>query len=396
VAEYIDLALTADATAMADESKEYMSAQLPGWVARAANVESVLLEGNAQIAAEVVDQASEVPPVIFAYYGQWLLGIALREATPATGVATFTFSDLATVPAGSLFTVPNPDGNTYVFQTDADVRSDTPPFTTSTTALEAGAAANGSGGTGEMLDMIDSVSDVVMAGATGGSDEEDADAYLDRLTDALTILAPRPILPGDFATLARQVPGVGRTVAIDLYQPSDTEGGVGLPRDASSHSPVERCVTVAVTDTNGEAPTMGLMQDVYKVLDTSREVNFLVYVIPPTYTGIDVQATVTPYPGYLASEVQAAAEEKIRTWLDSLTWRAQSIGEVQSWARDLKVRVYEAVDFLNRADGVFFVESVGIKLSETTDYDTVDITLPGAAPLPTYGVINITVTSAPS
>jgi uncharacterized phage protein gp47/JayE len=395
MAEYIDLALTSDATALSDEAKAYMADQIPGWVARAGNVESVLLEGNAQIAAEVVDQASEVPPVIFAYYGQWLLGIPLREAVPATSLATFTFSAPATVPAGSLFTVPNPDGNSYVFQTDEDVRSDVSPFTTTTTALEAGAAANGSTGVGEMLDVIDGVETVSMASASGGSDEEDADSYLNRLTDALTILAPRPILPGDFATLARQVPGVGRTLAINLYQPSTAEGGVGEPRDAQSHTNVARCVTVAITDAEGNAPSPQLMQQVYTVLDEAREVNFQVYVIPPTYTTINVQAQVTPYPGYLADEVAAAAEGMLRTWLDPLTWGSQTVGEVQTWVRDLKVRLYEAVDWLNRADGVFYVDQVMLA-KDGEAFAAADISLAGAAPLPRFGTADITVNAPPS
>lgn len=392
--EYIDLALTADATALADESKQYMEDQIPGWTARAGNVESVLLEGNAQIGAEVVEQASEVPPVIFAYYGQWLLGLPLREATPAVAQATFTFSEPATVPAGSLLTVPNPDGNTYVFQTDADVRSDG-VLTVGTTALEAGAAANGSGGVGEMLDVIDGVSSVTMAGATGGSDEESADDYLDRLTDALTILAPRPILPQDFATLARQVPGVGRSLAINLYQPSIAEGGAGLPRDAASHNNVPRCVTVAVTAEDGTAPSQALMDSVYALLDNAREVNFLPYVIPPTYTTVDVTANVTPYPGYLKAEVEAAAEEMLRTWLDPLAWGAQAVGEIQSWARDLKVRLFEAVDYLNRADGVFYVNTVTMGVNGGAQSGA-DINLPGAAPLPVAGILAVTVTDAPA
>jgi uncharacterized phage protein gp47/JayE len=396
MAEYIDLALTADATALSDESKEYMAAAIPGWVARPGNVESILLEANGQMGAEVIEQASEVPPVVFAYYGQWLLGIALRQATPSTGVATFTFDGLATVPAGSLFTAPNPDGNTYVFQTDTDVRSDTPPFTTGATALEPGADANGSSGTGEMLDAIDGVGSVALSGTTGGSDEEDANTYLDRLTDALTILAPRPILPADFATLARQVPGVGRTLSIDLYQPPASSGGVKPPTAAwgaepNGTTPVERCDTVAITKTDGTAPDVPLMQSVYTVLDSAREVNFLVYVIPPKYTTIDVQATVTAFSGFTQQVVKEAAEAMLRAWLDPLQWGSQGTGEIQAWQKDTKARIYEAVDYLNRADGVYYVETIQLRKHLDPAWSNVDIALTGAAPLPLAGDINVTV-----
>ena len=391
--DYIELPLTADATALSDIGKEYLAEEIDGWEARPGNVESVLLEADGQIAAEVIDQAASVPPVIFAYFGQWLLGITLYEATPATATVSISFDvgALTTVPAGSLFAVPNPDGESYVFATDEDLRSDAADKTVTATALEAGAEANGCSGVGEWLDVTDGVTGVTMTTvAGGGADEEEADAYLDRLAEALTILAPRPILPQDHATMARQVPGVGRAVAIDLYQPSNTEGGYGTPRDGASHTPVERCVTTAITGPDGAAPSDALMLQTFNVLDAAREVNFLVYVIPPTYVSIDVRATVVAYPGYVLSEVEDAAAAMMSSWLDPSSWGSEAIGEVESWARDTKARIYEAVDFLNRADGVHYVVSVEIKKTADSVWSNADIALDGTAPLPMLGTADIT------
>lgn len=394
MAEYIELPLIADATALSDLGKEYLETQIVGWEARPANVETVLIEASGQMGAEVVDQAAQTPPVVFAYYGQWLLGIPLRQATPAVGTVKFAFDSPSMVPAGSLFTVDNADGNSYAFQTDTDVLSTDASLEVNATALEPGEDSNGAAGEGEMLDAIDGVASVTMlSAATGGSDEETADEYLDRLADALTILAPRPILPKDFATFARQIPGVGRAVALDGYQPSTGENGVGLPRDGASHTNVERCVTVSVTAEDGSPPSQALMQSVYNALDASREVNFLVYVIPPTYTTIDAQVTVTTYPSYVLATVKAAAEEMLRTWLNANYWGAEEIGESQSWAVNTKARVYEAVDYSNRADGVHYVNTVGLRKHGDPAYANADITLPGAAPLPIAG--DITVTAQP-
>jgi uncharacterized phage protein gp47/JayE len=58
------------------------------------------------------------------------------------------------------------------------------------------------------------------APTAGGVDAESDADYLDRLHELLTLLAPRPILPNDFAVLARTVAGVGRATAIDLYNPT--------------------------------------------------------------------------------------------------------------------------------------------------------------------------------
>jgi hypothetical protein len=190
---------------------------------------------------------------------------------------------------------PNPDGESYVFQTDNEVRSDAATKTTTVTALEVGAAANGCLGVCELIDVIDGVASVTMTLAAGaGADEEDADAYLDRLADALTILAPRPILPQDHATMARQIEGVGRALAIDLYKPGTNDniaagqpGGPltveGVPLNAGAGTTnVPRCVSVAITAENGQPPSQALMHEVWLTLDGAREVNFLEYVVPPT------------------------------------------------------------------------------------------------------------------
>jgi hypothetical protein len=406
MADYIELPLTADATALGDTGKEYLQDQIEGWEPRPGNAETVLIEASGQMGAEVVDQAALVPPVIFAYYGQWLLGITLREATPATGSVQFTYSAPTTIPAGSMLTVPNADGNSYVFQTDTDLDS-TAGNTVTVTALEPGADANGSVGVGEMLDVIDGVETVtMMAAATGGTDEEEADDYLDRLADALSILAPRPILPQDFATLARQIPGVGRAVALDLYQPGTNDniaagqpGGPltveGTPVNAGAGiSPVAKCVTVAITAEGGTPPSQSLMHTAWLTIDSAREVNFLAYVIPPVYTSIDVQATVVAYSGYVLATVEDAAEEMLRMWLDPDAWGSETVGESQSWATDTKARIYEAVDYLNRADGVHYVVSVQLRKHGDPVWSNADIILPGTIPLPIVGDITVTAQAA--
>lgn len=395
MAEYIELPLTADATALSDLGKDYMADQIAGWVARPGNVESILLEANGQMGAEVVDQAAQIPPLVFAYFGQSLLGIPIREAIPAKGNATFAFDVgyVGNVPEGTMVSFPNPDTNSYVFVTDDEVRSDG-VLTVGVTALEAGAEGNGSTGAGDVIDAVDGIASVAMTTvASGGVAEETEDEYLDRLADALTILAPRPILPRDFATMARQVPGVGRAVAIDLLQPAPSAGGVGQPRgpEPNGASPVERCVTVSITAEDGTAPTMALMQQVWALLDANREVNFLEYVIPPTYTSIDVQATVVPYAGYLPAEVKQAAEDMLRTWLDPSTFGSETVGEETSWSTDNKARLYEAVDYLNRAGGVYYVESVQLRKHGDAAWSNVDIALTGAAPLPLAGDLNVTI-----
>ncbi len=111
MAEYIALPLVDDPDALLEVGIDYMEDSIPGFVARPANAETVLLEATSQIAAEVIQQAAQVPPVAFAYAGESLFGIPIHDAVPATSTATITFASdtpASLVPAQSLISVPRP------------------------------------------------------------------------------------------------------------------------------------------------------------------------------------------------------------------------------------------------------------------------------------------------
>ena len=190
--------------------------------------------------------------------------------------------------------------------------------TVAITALEAGEAGNGAYGAAEPIDIVDGVDALDVAAPTsGGTEDETTDEYLARLAEALTILAPRPILPNDFSVLARQVPGVGRATTIDLYQPSTGQGGYGTPRGALAGKRTCRAARPSSSPpTTAARPTDASCSTSTTLLDASREVNFFVYVIAPGYDAIDVQATVRAYPGYDPAAVEAAAEAELAAWLD--------------------------------------------------------------------------------
>jgi hypothetical protein len=371
MADYVTLPLADDPDALLEVGVDYMEGAISGFVARPGNVETVLLEANSQIAAEVIQQAEIVPPLVFAYAGESLFGLPPYAAVPATATATIMVG---------------------------------------VTALESGANGNGAFGTSELIDVVVGVETIYVNTATGGVDAESDTDYLDRLADALTLLAPRPILPNDFAVMARQEPGVERAVALDLYQPGTDDnitaaqpGGPlaveGTPVNAGAGvANVPRCVTTIITAEGGAAPSQALMHAVWLRLDGAREVNFLAYVMAPRYTGVDVQATVHPFPGYTPVDVQAAAVAMLGQWLDPSSWGGQptvTTDAVQQWATDNKVRIYEAVDWLNRAEGVYYVKSVQVRKVGDAAWSDVDITLPGTVALPVSGTFTITVDPAP-
>lgn len=398
---YVQLSLVGDVDTLTDIGKTYMEQSMgPNWVARPGNPEAIMIEGSGQIAAEVIEQAALVPPEAFAALGTSIYGIPFLEGIRATMDAVITFAadtPATMVPDTAEVAVPHPNGNQMVFLTDRDAIApigggDVP---IGLLALEAGEDYNLCFGTSELIEVVEGVQSIVAGQAVGGINDETASDYLDRLSDYLTI-PRRPVLPQDHSTLAFQVPGVERATAYNLFYPGTTERDAGRavgdfalwqppPAPAASQSNVPRCTTVAIVGTGGAAPSTDLMNQVYALLNANREVNFLNFVVKPTYTAVDVKADVKPYSGLTTAEAKANAEDAVRAWLDPATWGQPPGVTTGTWEADNKIRINEAIDHINRGYGIWYCENVFVKLTSDSTWHNTDITLPGVAPMPTPG-----------
>src|SRR5262245_19035968 len=114
MAEYVDLPLVVDADALSLAALDYIGAIIPGWTARPASVVTVMLEGSGHMAAEVLDQASPIPPAVYATIAETIYGITRQQAVPAAATASIVFA--ATTPAvivdaGTQVIVPHPSGD---------------------------------------------------------------------------------------------------------------------------------------------------------------------------------------------------------------------------------------------------------------------------------------------
>jgi hypothetical protein len=248
-------------------------------------------------------------------------------------------------------------------------------------ALEAGSAASGISGDVALVDGLDFVSTVTLDAATaGGTDPEDIDHYLNRLSDLFTLLSPRPILPQDFAVLAQQQnPSVARATALDLYNLST--GDTNCPR----------CVTVVCVDAQGNPVPAQIKADVDAMLQAQREVNFLVFVGDPTYTTVDVTATVVVYPGYDLDQVANLVEANLSGYLSPSSWGTPPFGDTgsQSWINTTSVRYLEVAEQINRTDGVWYIKTLTLGFNGGAQ-SAADVALTGVAPLPKPGAIAAT------
>lgn len=375
---YIDLPIETDADTLKDEAIEYLVAAFPGWEAAAGNLEVVLIEAIAEMAAEQAVVASQVPSAIFRAFGERIVGLVPIDGVEASGSSTWTTTDTLghTIPAGTFLTIGD-----VAFQTSEEVTvaigvsSATVPIV----AVEPGEAANGLTGVGTLVDTLAFVDAVTIIGSTsGGVDAETDDEYLGRLTDELTLMAPRPIVPQDFEILARNIAGVERAVAVDGYDShTDTYDN-------------ERMVAVAAVDDEGEAVSGATQDAIEAYLEARREVNFVVNMIDPVYTTIDVVAEVVVLPGFDSATVLDMVEAALNDYLDPNNWGRVQSGDgrfSRPWVNT------QTVGYLNIARTILMVEGVAFISPGTLTVEggAVDVDLSGdPAPLTRPGTMTIT------
>jgi hypothetical protein len=382
---YVEPGIETAASLVEEEILDGLAERLPGWVPSDAHVETALAGTLAPQIAENRELASEVLRSIFRYWASQFVGIPTVEASFAQGSSTWTVIDAAgyLVPAGALVTIRSDTGEEVAFAVREDVTI--APGATTTAAggvlLDAeieGAAGSGLAGTVRPVDSMPFVNTITLVGqTTGGVDAEDPDLYLDRASARLALLSDTPILPEDFAILARDVAGVGRSLALDGYNPAN----------ATSNN--ERMVTVALVDAAGAAVPTSVSALVKALLESRREVNFVVNVIGPTFATIAVAFTAVAYPGYDLAAVDLQAEAAVAEYLSPARWGARTLGDLVSgvpWSDEPVVRVSEVSAAINAVDGVHYVATL------TLNGGTADVVMPGPAALASPGVISGSVT----
>lgn len=373
--DFIDVEIETNPDELVAEALQYLTDNIPGYVAAPANLETWIIEAVARIASEIRDILGQVPKSIFRQYGADVIGIEPIDAAAAsaTGVLTMVNTNGYTVDEGTVFTMRGADGQPVAFVT---IEEYVIPNGNDTVPVSIVAVLPGEDG--NLLDdpvladtnpYIDSL--VLDAPTSGGVDAEDDDTYLDRLSAELRLLSPRPILARDFAVLARRIAGVSRATAIDGYEPSGPSYGN------------DRTVSVAAIDEDGQPVSGAIKTAIDDLLQSLREVNFLVYVIDPEYTDISVDFDAVAYGGWDIADVEARAIEAVTDYLSPANWGLGEAGsgETREWINSDTVRYLEVAEAIQRVDGLDYITAL------TVNAGTADVTLSGAASLPQPDVI---------
>jgi hypothetical protein len=232
MADYILEPLDTDAEAIFQGFVEFVQIEFPDWEPSEGQLDIIIARYFSMQAAFNADMASRVQRAIYRYFGASLANIPPLPGSQARALIHFNIDDPSTPPIdrtlefGTLVGLTDRDGDIQIFSLidDLEITAGVTEGEVEAQATELGAVANGITGTVELIEMVDWISTASVVGASsGGSDPEDDDIYIQRLTANLALMAPRPILAEDFAVFAQNIPGVWRASVIDNFRPGVLE-----------------------------------------------------------------------------------------------------------------------------------------------------------------------------
>lgn len=381
---YISLPVETDPDVLVQDAYAKLQELVPGWEPNEGNLDTWLLQTGAWLASALGDIAKDVPEEIFRYFGEEILQVQPKVASYATFLATWTALDTNgyIIPAGTIVGVRAPTGDLMPFAVAAQATI-TAGATTATgvvmTATNPGADSSGLVTTGSAVTLIDAlpwVSSVVGTTPTaGGADGETTDEYMDRLVDEFQLLSPRPILAQDYGPIVRHIEGIDRAYVLNLYKADTNTSGV------------EKAVTVAVTDENGNAVSSTLKGQAYDLLTSMREINMLIYVVDPQYQNIAIVYNVNSVPNVDIAALKTDIDAALTDAISPKNWGKVEVGTdiLPYWRPDPKVRYLDVAQIILNVNGTDYINSLTLNGSAAdvtlNPGSSVPIVLPRATPI---------------
>jgi len=333
----IEAPITPNGEALVQMAIERLRETYPNWNPNPASPEYRMFVAFAEIVAELMILAFDVPEAIIRFVGAIVYQEPIISASFAEGLVNVIAQDTLghKIPAGTQVTITptSSGGNPLAFEffKECTIPAGSHELLGSGVsgsatlgiirAQEPGPESNVTGTTEAAFDEPEGwVSSIeVVENPHNGSAEETIEAYTRRIVELAQLIAPRPILPEDFANYVRLLTTketVARAVAIDLLELKHvTEEGLerteinGSGEGTEVASNVERCVTVIAMNLNGEHLGTAARKEAEEKVKNAREGTFKFYLAGPTQHTITVKVKGTFLKGYTSAGVVAGIEE---------------------------------------------------------------------------------------
>lgn len=390
MAEPITVPIVTDPAEIAAIGFDAMEALVPDWNRSRGDHSSQLIASCAQMMAPARDTAADVPTAILRYLGRWVDNVLPVDATSAQTTATVTALDADgyQIEDGTRFEIRTSGDTGQIFLSVGTVTI--APGDTSTLAGEVVLVAEEKGAAGsglpadsvvvpvDALAWVDTVT--LTALTTGGIDAETDDQYIARWVLLRSLSRTTPVLAEHFAATARLlVPGIGRALGVDNYDP-----------DLATYGH-EKVVTVYTADLSGEPVSGGLMTATADLLESLRELNFQVFVRAATYTTLKVDYVAVAHPGFDPAGVKLAVDAALADYFSPATWGTPYGSDATEWRSVTTVRYKEVVAVVDRVEGLDYITTLQIAL-EAGALGVIDVPIPGPGALTRLGTVTGVVT----
>ena len=321
--QYMDLYESlGDEPALFSAMVEHLNATLDGWVATPGNTELVLLEamvtglGLDIMALRMVDSA--VVESLMSLYG--VVRDPGAEAVAKVRVKVMQRSGAVTIDEGTVFQLVRGDTEeTVEFETTEDVTiiaSTSREAVISVRVNEVGESPNDipAGTPLETDGEVDGLESAYLeTKVSGGRDEETDERFNARAAAILSRQTSTLATAEHFQYAALEVPGVGRAMVLDLFDPARYD-----PLKPDALYPGH--VSVAVADAQGEPLSEDAKAAVQEYLEERALASINVHVIDPTYNVVDFTMHVKAAEGFELDLVNESARDMVAAWLSPATW----------------------------------------------------------------------------
>lgn len=303
---YEDPNLVVDEVATAEAMLAGMAEQVPGLEPRDGHALTPLAESAAVAVATALQLLRDELADAYAGVGD-VLGVQRVAAAPAEATSTWLFAGTAPaiIAGGTTVRGTTPAGDTVEFAVLRDTTAGAASVSgVPLVAVEAGPQTNGVSGTGE-TDEVAGVTITFDQESSGGTDEEGAVGFRDRIEDRSRRMRALPITPSDHAAFALDVPGVGRAYAVNRYDPATPLA------DAPGH------VTVfGVSPGGGEMGPATLAAAVAYFAAIEKVLNAVVHVVEIPRVDVTVRVDVRAMPDTSVEDLRARVRAAITDALE--------------------------------------------------------------------------------
>lgn len=151
----------------------------------------------------------------------------------------------------------------------------------------------------------------------------------------------------------------------------------------------QKMVTVVPVNAAGNPVSSQGKTDIDTFLQANRELNFVVNVMDPRYTAVDVHADIKVLAGYDPVAIDSDATAALNNYLSPANW-GRDITQPHSWVETPKVYYNELIALVSSVPGVDRVVDLTVAFGGSTA-TRADLTISNPAGLTTPGAISVTV-----